>query len=356
MNGIEKGTDFKSVPFLSVVIPTFNEAAALPPLLSDLATQVGVALEMLVSDGGSVDGTPALAAAELARHGLSGAVLEGPAGRGCQLNRGAAAAQGEWLLFLHADSRLGDPAALSAALALLQKAGPRVAGHFALRFALPAGEEELPYRYCELKARLGLPGTIHGDQGFLLRADFFKELGGFREELPVLEDTLLAERIRTLGEWQLLPAEIVTSPRRFLVEGFRQRQTLNALLMNFAITGWFEPLCRAPEVYRSQDQARTLQLAPYFRLVDSLLQPLPWRSRLRLWYRTGEFVRSNAWQLALWRALRRDRSLRETAAAATVAGFRRWYEPLTAHPPGRLLAALLTWLWFRGRKRGADVV
>ena len=356
---LEKGAELNSAPFsvqLSVVIPTLNEAATLPHLLADLAAQEGVDLEVLISDGGSTDGNAKLVDAELARLGLSGTVLEGVSGRGRQLNRGAAAARGEWLLFLHADSRLPDPSALSASLASLLKAGPRVAGHFALRFAPPAGGAKLCYRYCELKARLDLPGTIHGDQGFLLRTDFFKELGGFREDLPVLEDTLLAEQIRARGVWQLLPADIITSPRRFEIEGFRQRQTLNALLMNFAMIGWFEPLCRAPEVYRSQDRVRPLRPAVFYRLVDRLLGELPWSNRLRIWYRTGEFVRGNAWQLALWRALRRNRLLHATAATGAVASFRRWYEPLTAHPPGCLLAALLTWLWFRSRKRRDDVV
>ncbi len=334
-------------PELTVVIPTLNEAATIPLLLADLAAQTGVEFEVLISDGGSRDGTPQLAAVELDRLDLRGEILCGTPGRGSQLNRGAARARGGWLLFLHADSRIGDPVALRAALDRLAASGSlRVAGRFALRFAVTERDDPLPYRYCEVKARLGLAGTIHGDQGFLLPAGFFEELGGFREGLAVLEDTLLAERIRRLGGWRLLPAEIVTSPRRFQTEGFRQRQTLNALLMNFATIGWDEPLLRAPEIYRSQDRTRPLHLAPYFRLVDRLLRQLSWRSRLHLWYRTGEFVRGNAWQIALWRAVRRNADLSVDQATKVVTGFRRWFEPLTAHPPGRLLTALLTWMWF----------
>jgi len=349
-----------SVPFsvpVSVIIPTLNEATNLPLLLGDLAAQLNVAFEVLVSDGGSADGTPLLAAAEMARLGVQGEVLAGSPGRGRQLNLGAARAHGRWLLFLHADSRIAAPETLRNALKLLDATGSRqVAGHFALRFALPEGEVSLPYRYCEVKARLGLPGTIHGDQGFLLPAVFFKELGGFREDLPVLEDTLFAEQIRRRGEWHLLPGEIVTSPRRFLSEGFRQRQTLNALLMNFAMTGWFEPLLRAPEVYLSQDRTRPLQLAPFYRLLDRLLGELPLGSRLRIWYRTGEFVRSNAWQLFLWRLVRRQGFDAELSAGSAVSNFRRRFELLTAHPIGRLLAALLTWAWFRTRSRRDNVL
>lgn len=344
-------------PQLTVVVPTLNEAVALPLLLEDLAAQTGVVLEVLVSDGGSTDGTPQLATTEMARLGVQGAVLTGAPGRGRQLNLGASRARGSWLLFVHADSRMPAPETLRSALSRLAGAGSRqVAGHFALRFALPEDVDPLPYRYCEIKARLGLPGTIHGDQGFLLSTFFFRELGGFREDLPVLEDTLLAEQIRSRGEWHLLPGEVVTSPRRFLVEGFRQRQTLNALLMNFALTGWFEPLQRAPEVYLAHDRSRPLQLAPFYRLLDRLLNQLPLKSRLRLWYRTGEFVRSNAWQLQLWRMMRRGRLDAEPSPAVAVNNFRRRFDLLTAHPPGRLLAALLTWTWFRTRSRRDSVL
>ena len=342
-------------PELSVVIPTLNEAAALPRLIADLAAQSGTDFEVLVSDGGSTDGTGELAPVILARHRLAGEVLSGPAGRGQQLNRGAARARSEWLLFLHADSRLPDPGTLAAALAVLRREGdPRLAGRFALRFDLPDQERTFGYYLAEVKARLDLPGTVHGDQGFLLRKASFRELGGFREDLPVLEDTLLAERLRSRGRWLLLPGIIVTAPRRFQAEGFRQRQTLNALLMNFAITGWDEPLRRSVDAYRSQDRARPLDLALFYREIDRLLDELPWSERLRIWYRTGGFVRANVWQLALRHRVRRAFSAGlppEAVPLEPVLRFRRGCDAFTDYPPGRLLAALLTWLWFRTRQR-----
>src|SRR5512145_1536444 len=111
------------IPELSIIIPTLNEAGTLSWLLADLAVQIDIGFEILVSDGDSTDGTGEVAAATLARHRLAGAVLTGTAGRGRQLNRGAARARGEWLLFLHADSRLPDPAALAESLAFLRGAG-----------------------------------------------------------------------------------------------------------------------------------------------------------------------------------------------------------------------------------------
>lgn len=344
-----------ATPELSVIIPTLNEVATLPRLLADLAAQQGVACEVLISDGGSSDGTPQLAAALFDRHQLDGAVSISPAGRGRQLNRGAAQAKGEWLLFLHADSRIAAPTALAGGLDILRREGqPRLAGRFTLNFELADGERHFGYYLCEVKTRLDLPGTIHGDQGFWLTKTFFTALGGFREDLPVLEDTLLAEEIRKHGQWRLLPQVISTSPRRFQAEGYRQRQTLNALLMNFALTGWIEPLLRAPAVYRAQDRTRPLQLSPFYTLLDTLLRELPWSTRRRIWCRTGSFVRDNAWQLALRRTARQAFAAGLPPAAVPLQSVLRWRrcsEVLLGNRAGDLLAALLTWLWFRTRSR-----
>lgn len=342
------------IPELSIIIPTLNEAEALPELLADLADQQDADFEVIVSDGASTDGTRDVATVALARHGLPGQVLTGAAGRGRQLNRGAALARGEWLLFLHADSRIPDPRALADGLSVLREtAVRRLAGHFILQFDLPEADRTFGYYFCEAKARSGLPGTIHGDQGLLLSAGFFRELGGYREDLPVLEDTLLAEAVRGNGAWRLLPARIVTSPRRFQSEGFCCRQTLNALLMNFAAIGWDAPLRRAPDIYRAQRWAQPLVLAPFLRMIDCCLAELPVRERVRIWYRTGGYVRANAWQLSLLRAARRPfaAGLPPSAVPLTpVLRFRRRFDALTDHPPGRLAAALLTWLWFRVRR------
>jgi hypothetical protein len=258
------------------------------------------------------------------------------------------------LLFLHADSRLPGATTLADSRADLDQEGnPRLAGRFRLRFDLPAATPDFDYYLCEVKARLDLPGTIHGDQGFLLTKVFFHELGGFREDLPVLEDTLLAETIRERGGWRLLPAVIITSPRRFQTEGFRQRQILNALLMNFTMIGWDQPLHRIPDLYRAQDRTRPLQLAACYRLLDGLLRELPLPDRQRIWLRTGAFVRDNAWQLVLRRQARRAFVAGRPAEAVPLEPLlrcRRHIDILTSHPPGRAVAALLTWLWYRRRR------
>src|SRR6516162_11063582 len=106
---------------LSVVIPALNSAAS----LRDAIASVAAADEVVVVDGGSSDGTKSLAVA------LGARVVTAPRGRGAQLSAGVAAARGEWLLLLHADTRL-EPGWRRAMVA------PGFAGYF--RFALDSND------------------------------------------------------------------------------------------------------------------------------------------------------------------------------------------------------------------------
>ncbi len=342
-------------PELSLVVPTLNEAGGLERLFAMLSAQREVQLELVMADGGSTDGT-----AERARI-LAGAapfpakVIETGRGRGRQLNAGAAAASSDTLLFLHADSIFPDPLALRTALDAFTQAvatggNDRIAGHFRLRFDRGAPGPSLPYYFYEWKARLHRPGCTHGDQGFLLGRRFFTEVGPFDESYPILEDVRLAGRIADGGRWVLLPAEIATSARRFETEGLRERQTLNALLMNFAAIGWDPFLAELPRLYQSQDRAGRLLLGPVLRLIAALLRPLPRRERLRLWRETGRYVRANAWQIPLFLdVLRHFRNGTPVGEGATplLNIHDRLFDRLTDNGAGHRATALLVWLWFR---------
>ena len=108
-------------PMISVIIPVLNEVDRLPGTLATV--QTGARLEIIVVDGGSRDGTIDCAAA------LGVRVITTPANRAAQMNAGAAAAQGEILLFLHGDTRL--PAEFDR-LIRQTIANPIVAGAFEL--------------------------------------------------------------------------------------------------------------------------------------------------------------------------------------------------------------------------------
>ncbi len=339
---------------LSIIIPVLNEAGSLPLLFSDLAGQTGVSFELIVADGDSTDATVAIAKEWFDSGRLSGRCLTGSPGRGRQLNTGAKAATREWLLFIHADCRLHDAQQLQKALTYLsscqEKAGSDdIAGRFTLSFAVPDGQKGFGLNYYETKARLGRVGCIHGDQGMLMKRSFFDRIGPFREDLPVMEDTSLAEVIRDQGQWVLLPGEIVTSARRFQTEGLKARQTLNALMMNFLTIGWLDFFAHAPELYRRQDKSATLDLKPFFQLVRELLRQLPLRDRMRLWLATGRYVRGQAWQLGLMLDCRRScraGDLNSLQNCSWLNRFDRWFDPVTDNLVGNVLSAVLVRAWF----------
>lgn len=341
-----------ALPELSIIVPTLNEAETLPALFATLARQRQVAFELILVDGGSTDGTMERAASLASESPFCCRLLHSERGRARQLNTGARAARAEILLFLHADSLFPYFLALRKGVdALAASGGERAAGHFALRFDLAPERYRFGYYYLECKARLDRPGCMYGDQGFLLRRAFFTDIGPFDESLPFLEDIRLAEAVRQKGRWLLLPAAILTSARRYESEGYCQRQLLNALIMNFAAIGWDDFFQAAPGIYRRQDRARRLQLLPFFRAIRGQLRTLSWRRRLALWYRSGCFVRRHAWLVAFALDSRRNfrRGLPVDAGTLPLLTWTdRWFDRLTDHPPGRLAAAVLVWLWFHG--------
>ncbi len=274
----------------------------MPALLATLAAQQGCGFEVICCDGGSQDQTLGLLAAAAPNQPFALRILRSAAGRGRQLNVGAAQARGEYLLFLHVDSVFLDPHAFARGLAELRAAmarrgSHRVAARFALRFRREQSAGGWGYYFYEEKARLNLPGCIHGDQGMLLPRVFFEEIGPFDDSLPLFEDTRLAARVAEVGTWLLLPVDIHTSARRFEKEGLRERQVLNALLMNFHSIGWNEFLHRAPGIYRCQAVTQRLDLLPFFQCIAALLNELDFKEQDRLWLATGRYVRSQAWQV-----------------------------------------------------------
>lgn len=345
----------KKKPELSVIVPVLNESATLPELFASLERQEGVSFEVVVSDGGSADATVERADTLAATASFPVTVIAAPRGRGRQLNAGAGASRGEVLLFLHADSSFADGHALrrgldTLAAALAASAAEKVAGHFALTFVRRDPVRSFGYYYYECKARLGRRECIHGDQGMLLNHSFFGELGGFDETVPVAEDTLFAEAVRQRGEWILLPAAILTSARRFETEGLRERQTLNAIIMNFAAQRRHDFFLNLPQAYPNHDRSRRLDLLAALTAASRMISALPLRQRLCLWSKTGAYVRDNAWQVAFAADCRRNfRCRRDPGSGSTpwLACYDRHVDAMTDNPPGRLAATCLTWLWFR---------
>ncbi|MDD2850647.1 MAG: glycosyltransferase [Desulfuromonadaceae bacterium] len=284
-----------SRPLLSIIIPTLDEAECLPALLEDITMQRGITCEIFVGDGGSTDATGLIATA----HGATFVACR--RGRGAQMNAAAARSSGEYLLFLHADSRIGDSALLSTAVAAIQSGSyvqERVAGHFSLQFIRSVNGNTFAYRYAEEKTSLNRPDTTNGDQGLLLSRGFFEYLGGFDERMPFLEDQRIVRLIRAEGKLITLPGRLMTSARRFETEGFHRRYILMSMMMGLFSIGEEEFFARAPGVYRVQQETGALLLTPFFRLIRCMMRDT-WGffGTLRTFYRLGTYIRQNSWQL-----------------------------------------------------------
>jgi len=200
---------------LSAVIPALNAAATLGSCLEALRA----ADDIIVVDGGSTDGTPAIAEREGAR------LVRSAPGRGAQLAAGAAAARGEWLLFLHADTRLerGWRAAADRHLAR----HPGKAACFRLR--LDADEWQARVIEAGVALRVSLFALPYGDQGLLVSRRLYDEIGGYRA-LPLMEDVDLVRRIGR-ARLEKLSAAATTSAEKWRRGGWLRRSGRNLLCL-----------------------------------------------------------------------------------------------------------------------------
>ncbi|MEA2467866.1 MAG: uncharacterized protein QOJ57_1992, partial [Thermoleophilaceae bacterium] len=191
-------------PLVSVVVPTLDEAAALPGLLDHLAALDG-RFETIVADGGSSDGSAGLAAS----HPLAPRVLRVSGGRAAQMNAGAEEARGDPIVFLHADTRL--PPDAYSSLTRTDADG----GNFAIRFDGGDLFSRVLGAWYRVQRRLGV---YYGDSAIWLRRRAFDALGGYRA-LPIMDDYDLVRRLERGFRSACLPGPAVTSARRWRALG-----------------------------------------------------------------------------------------------------------------------------------------
>ncbi|NKW71864.1 glycosyltransferase [Rhodobacteraceae bacterium R_SAG10] len=203
---------------LSIVIPTLNAERALPGTGAALieGVQSGLVRELIVSDGGSNDATGAIAG------DLGATLINGAAGRGGQLRRGAAAASGDWLLFLHADTHLAP--GWSAVVAEHINTSNRAA-YFRLRFRADGLMPGIVAAYANLRSRLGLP---YGDQGLLVSRRLYDRVGGY-QDMALMEDVAMARALR--GQLTMLASVAATGAESYLQGGWLRRGGRNMWLL-----------------------------------------------------------------------------------------------------------------------------
>ena len=191
-------------PTLSIIIPTLDEAARLPGLLDALAPARARGAELIVVDGGSSDGTAAVAQAR------DVPVVWSPPGRAKQLQAGAHASSGEALWFLHADSDVDPMCDQHIVWGLAES--QRGWGRFAIRLAGRHPMLRVVARAMNLRSRLS--GIATGDQGIFVTRALLERVGGI-PQLPLMEDVELSSRLKAVCPPLCLSKRLTTSGRRW---------------------------------------------------------------------------------------------------------------------------------------------
>jgi rSAM/selenodomain-associated transferase 2 len=189
----------------SVVVPVLNEAGIIEECLQRLQSWRPV-LEVIVVDGGSADGTASLA------RPLCDTLLCSEPGRARQMNAGARSASGQYLFFLHSDTRIeSSPADVQAALSLAP-----AWGYFSVQLSGALWSLRVIEWFMNVRSRATRVAT--GDQLLFVRRDVWQSLGGFAE-IPLMEDVELCKRLRRVADPIRPAGGVCTSSRRWEEQG-----------------------------------------------------------------------------------------------------------------------------------------
>jgi rSAM/selenodomain-associated transferase 2 len=215
-------------PLVTIVIPVLNDTAALTSLLPTLAVDPSV--QIVVADGAERH-DPAWDALRERHPAIEW--VRSACGRGVQMNAGAARARGRWLVFLHADTRLG--AGWLDVLRRLDGDPSIVGGSF--RFALDSRARCARWIERGVRLRVRLFDLAYGDQALFARRDVFGALSGYAD-LPLMEDVDFIRRLRRRGRLEHADVPALTSARRWERDGWARRTLENAALTLLFLAGW----------------------------------------------------------------------------------------------------------------------
>ena len=201
---------------ISIIIPTYNEEATIKKTIEYLqqCDTDGLIKEIIISDGGSTDNTILMAK-------IIGVkiVVSPQKGRAAQMNYGAGLATGELLYFLHADTIPPENFINEITSAVKQGYG---SGSFPLSF---------DYKHWFLKmncwfTRFNVNAVRFGDQSLFVQKEIFKNTGGFREDLLLMEDQEIIHRLKKKGKFIVLNGQVTTSARKYLDNGIYKMQLI----------------------------------------------------------------------------------------------------------------------------------
>lgn len=207
----EVNIEVKAVP-LSIIVPTLNEQLTIETCLSPLQSMRNLGVEVIVSDGGSTDLT-----SEVAKPLVDELICSEP-GRARQMNAGAAVANGKYLLFLHADTKLPSGFSLgSLGEGPLGSQLHKVQWGF---FPVKLSGSAWPFRVIEtaMNLRSKTTGIGTGDQAMFIQSELFHRVGGFAD-IPLMEDVEFCRRLKVICRPTLVKGFVVTSSRRWEQQG-----------------------------------------------------------------------------------------------------------------------------------------
>jgi rSAM/selenodomain-associated transferase 2 len=200
---------------ISIIIPTYNEADQIANTIRQVhAANNGHAIEIVVVDGGSADGT-----VDIATRCGAITLISDRKGRAAQMNKGASVASGDLLYFLHADST--PPSGFTEHI-LSAHNGGAASGCFRLAF---------DHQHWFLQAncwftRFDVNAVRFGDQSLFVTKKVFYKCGGFREQLLMMEDQEIIHRIKKFGKFRVMNAAVTTSARKYLDNGMYRMQVI----------------------------------------------------------------------------------------------------------------------------------
>nr|WP_269117487.1 TIGR04283 family arsenosugar biosynthesis glycosyltransferase [Psychrobacter sp. Ps2] len=202
---------------LSIIVPLLNEANNLPELIAHIVHLDPAPQQVILVDGGSVDGSVAIAksvlkSTEIAQSIIDWHIIESRVGRAQQMNAGAVLATGDVLLFLHADTELPACAIDNIQQAIAQYDW----GRFDVR--LDSHEPLLSIVGLMINQRSRLMDIATGDQAIFIKKSLFEQIGGYPDQ-PLMEDIELCKRLKKISRPACLKSKVTTSARRWQQHG-----------------------------------------------------------------------------------------------------------------------------------------